>query len=56
MVKAQPTLFRVMWGSPFKNFEQELVMAFDCDEALILAAELRPDLPRPRVAFIVSIQ
>jgi len=31
---------------------QELVMAFDPDEALVIASELRPELPRPRVAIL----
>jgi hypothetical protein len=34
--------------------EQQLVMAFDPDEALVVASELRPELPRPRVAILVG--
>ncbi|HEY5111803.1 MAG TPA: hypothetical protein VII67_05665 [Acidimicrobiales bacterium] len=33
---------------------QEVVDAFDVAEALVLAYERRPDLPRPRVAFLAG--
>jgi hypothetical protein len=33
---------------------QELVDAHDVDEALVIAHERRPDLERPRTAFIVN--
>jgi hypothetical protein len=33
---------------------QEFVAAHDVDEALILAHERRPELERPRVAFLVT--
>jgi hypothetical protein len=33
---------------------QELVEAFDADEALVIAHERRPDLERPRTAFVVN--
>ena len=29
-------------------------MAFDPEEALVVASELRPELPRPRIALLVS--
>ena len=46
-------LFRVVWGDPFKGMTQELVEAFDVDEALVGAHERRPELPRPRTAYLV---
>jgi hypothetical protein len=36
------------------GFAVEHVVAWDADEALVLAAERRPELPRPRVAFLSS--
>jgi hypothetical protein len=33
---------------------QELVDAYDVEEALVLAHERRPDLERPRTAFVVN--
>jgi hypothetical protein len=33
---------------------QEIVEAHDADEALVVAHERRPDLARPRVAFMVT--
>jgi hypothetical protein len=44
----------VLWGDFAKGVDQELVHAYDVDEALVRAHELRPDLPRPRTAFVVS--
>jgi hypothetical protein len=32
----------------------ELVEAHDVDEALVIAHERRPDLERPRTAFVVN--
>jgi hypothetical protein len=46
--------FRVLWGDVFKGLEQEIVLAYDVDEALVIAHELRPDLPRPRTAYLVG--
>jgi hypothetical protein len=46
--------FRVVWGDPFRGMNQEFVAAHDVDEALILAHERRPELERPRVAFLVT--
>jgi hypothetical protein len=46
-----PVKFRVLWGDPFKGMNQIVVDAHDVDEALVLAHELRPELPRPRVAL-----
>jgi hypothetical protein len=46
--------FRVIWGNPFSDATQEIVVAFDVDEALVRAYERRPDLPRPRAAFLVG--
>ena len=46
--------FRVIWGDPFRGLTQEIVTAFDVDEALVVAHERRPELPRPRTAFLVA--
>jgi hypothetical protein len=43
-----------MWGDPFRGLTQELVEAFDVDEALNLAHERRRELPRPTTAFLVG--
>jgi len=48
-----PLEFRVLWGDVSKGLDQEIVRAYDVDEALVLAHELRPELPRPRTAFLV---
>jgi len=49
-----PVQFRVIWGDPAKGMAQEVVEAFDVDEALVRAHGRRPDLPRPRVAFLMG--
>jgi NAD(P)-dependent dehydrogenase (short-subunit alcohol dehydrogenase family) len=49
-----PARFRVVWGDPFHALAQELVDAHDVDEALVTAGERHPELPRPRVAFLVT--
>ncbi len=54
MSSTERVLFRVIWGDFYKGMEQQLVMAFDPDEALVVASELRPELPRPRVAILVG--
>lgn len=46
--------FRVLWGDPFKGMTQVVVEAFDADEALVVAHELHPEFPRPRVALEVT--
>ncbi|HEV3188737.1 MAG TPA: hypothetical protein VGZ04_11930 [Acidimicrobiales bacterium] len=46
--------YRVIWGDPFRNVTQEFVLAFDVDEALTVAHERHPELPRPRAAFLVT--
>jgi hypothetical protein len=48
-----PVAFRVLWGDPFRGMSQVMVTAHDADEALVLAHELHPELPRPRVALAV---
>jgi len=53
---AERVLFRVIWGDFRKGMEQQLVMAFDPEEALVVASELRPELPRPRVAILVGLR
>jgi hypothetical protein len=54
MGSAEPIRFRVIWGDFSHGMIQELVDAFDADEALVIAHERRPDLERPRTAFIVN--
>ncbi len=50
-----PFLWRVMWGSIARpGFTQEIVEAFDAEEALQIAHERRPELMRPRVALLVG--
>jgi hypothetical protein len=44
----------VIWGDLYRGLDQEIVPAFDVEEALVLAHERRPELPRPRTAFLVS--
>ena len=47
-------MFRVIWGDLFRGVTQEIVTAFDVDEALVVAHERHPELPRPRTAFLVT--
>jgi len=54
MRSARPARFRVLWGDPFKAMTQVIVEAFDREQALVVAHELRPDLPRPRTAFLIE--
>jgi hypothetical protein len=54
MATSQPARFRVLWGDFAKGLDQVIVEAFDADEALTIAASLRPELPRPRVALLVT--
>ena len=49
-----PFRFRVLWGDPFRGLTQVVVDAYDAQEALVSAGELRPELPRPRTAFLVN--
>jgi hypothetical protein len=50
-----PWSWTVTWGVLARpGFVVEHVVAFDADEALVLAAERRPDLPRPLVAFLTA--
>ena len=50
-----PFQWRVVWGVLLRaGFDQEIVTAFDLEEALTIAAERRPELPRPRTAFLVG--
>lgn|GEM_PF-397250 len=51
-----PYLFRVIWGDPFRGLTQLIVEAHDPDEALVMASEKRPDLPRARTAYLVGGQ
>jgi hypothetical protein len=44
----------VLWGDPFKGLDQVIVEAHDPDEALVHAHELRPELPRPRTAYLAT--
>jgi hypothetical protein len=43
-----------VWGDLSKGMSQEFVLAHDVDEALVIAHERRPDLERPRTAFLVT--
>jgi hypothetical protein len=54
LVNPSPHRFRVLWGDLSRGLEQEIVGAFDADEALAIAHERRPELPRPRVALLVN--
>jgi hypothetical protein len=38
----------------YRGLDQEIVHAFDVDEALVIAHERRPELPRPRTALLVT--
>jgi len=50
-----PWTWAVTWGVLARpGFVIEHVVAWDADEALTLAAERRPDLARPEVAFVVA--
>jgi hypothetical protein len=43
----------VTWGALGRpGFAVEHVMAYDADEAIVLAAERRPELGRPAAAFL----
>ena len=46
--------FRVLWGDPYRGLEQEIVEAFDVNEALVIAHERRPELEMPRTAYLVT--
>jgi hypothetical protein len=50
-----PHRFIVTWGRMGRfDFVAEVVEAWDPDEAMVTAAELHPELPRPRVAVLAS--
>ena len=52
---AGPWAWTVTWGVLARpGFVVEHVLAWDADEALTLAAQRRPDLERPRVAFLTA--
>jgi hypothetical protein len=46
----------VLWGDFSKSFDQEIVEAYDVDEALVIAHERRPELPRPRTALVMRLE
>jgi hypothetical protein len=54
LTPSTPHQFRVLWGDPFKGLDQEIVTAYDVEEALNIAHERRPDLARPRTALLVT--
>ena len=55
MASSGPYQWRVVWGVLLRpGFFQEIVEAYDLDEALAIAAERRPELFRPRTAFLVG--
>jgi hypothetical protein len=47
-----PVEFRVIWGDPFRGMTQVIVEAHDANDALVIAHELHPELPRPRIALL----
>jgi hypothetical protein len=50
-----PWTWVVTWGVLARpGLVVEHVIAWDADEALVIAAERRPDLVRPTVALLVS--
>jgi hypothetical protein len=50
-----PWSWTVTWGSLLRpGFAAERVTAWDADEALVIAAEMHPELPRPRVALLAQ--
>jgi hypothetical protein len=52
---AQLHRFLVLWGQMGKPlFAAEVVDAFDAEDALAVAADLHPELHRPRVAVPAS--
>ena len=52
---AGPWIWIVTWGSFLRpGFTAEHVTAWDAEEALVRAAELHPERPRPRVAMLAS--
>jgi hypothetical protein len=55
LANSAPRQFRVLWGDFTKGLDQEIVVAYDVDEALTIAHERRPELPRPRTAFVVGL-
>jgi len=44
----------VLWGDFSTGLEQEIVEAFDVEEALTIAHERRPELARPRTALLIG--
>lgn len=54
---AGPHRFLVTWGRMGRfDFVVEEVDAWDPEDAMTTAAELHPDLPRPRVAVLASTE
>ena len=52
---AGPNRFIVMWGRIGRfDFTSEEIEAWDPDEAMVIGAELHPELPRPRVAVLAG--
>ena len=48
-----PWRWLVTWGVPGRpGWHSIVVEAYDADDAMVLGAEARPDLPRPRTAFL----
>jgi len=47
--------FLVLWGRMGRfDFVCEQVDAWDADDALVIGADLHPELPRPRVALLAT--
>lgn len=54
-VMSGPHRLLVAWGNMGRfDFVAEVVEAWDPDEAMVTAAALHPELPRPRVAVLTS--
>ena len=52
---AGPYRFIVTWGRMGRHdFMAEVVEAWDPEDAMVVGAELHPELPRPRVAVLAS--
>jgi len=48
-----PWRWLVTWGVPGRpGWHSMVVEAFDAEDAMVLGAESRPDLPRPRIALL----
>ncbi len=52
---ATPHRFLVLWGRIGRfDFVSEVVEAWDAEDAMVLGADLHPELPRPRIAVLAT--